>query len=96
MGSVSDVLGMMPGISNLKGLKMDERQLVWTEAIIDSMTLVERERPELINGSRRKRIAKGSGRTVQEVNQLLKQFSQMRLMMKKFSNVGKGKFPIGF
>jgi len=96
MGSVSQMMNLIPGASKLKGMEMDDRQLIWIEAIINSMTPTERERPELINGSRRKRIAKGSGRSVQEVNQLLKQFTQMRTMMKKFGKMGKGKFPIGF
>jgi len=95
MGSVSQMMSMIPGTSKLKGMEMDDRQLIWIEAIINSMTPTERDRPELINGSRRKRIAKGAGRSVQEVNQLLKQFSQMRTMMKKFGKMGKGKFPIG-
>ena len=95
MGSVSQMMSMIPGASKLKGLEMDDRQLIWIEAIINSMTPTERDKPELINGSRRKRIAKGAGRSVQEVNQLLKQFSQMRTMMKKFGKMGKGKFPIG-
>ena len=95
MGSVSQMMSMIPGASKLKGMETDDRQLIWIEAIINSMTPTERERPELINGSRRKRIAKGAGRSVQEVNQLLKQFSQMRTMMKKFGKMGKGKFPIG-
>ena len=95
MGSVSQMMSMIPGASKLKGMEMDDRQLIWIEAIINSMTPTERERPELINGSRRKRIAKGAGRSVQEVNQLLKQFSQMRTMMKKFGKMGKGKSPIG-
>ena len=95
MGSISQMMSMIPGASKLKGMEMDDQQLIWIEAIINSMTPTERERPELINGSRRKRIAKGAGRSVQEVNQLLKQFSQMRTMMKKFGKMGKGKFPIG-
>ena len=95
MGSISQMMSMIPGASKLKGMEMDDRQLIWIEAIINSMTPTERDRPELINGSRRKRIAKGAGRSVQEVNQLLKQFSQMRTMMKKFGKMGKGKFPIG-
>jgi signal recognition particle subunit SRP54 len=95
MGSISQMMSMIPGASKLKGMEMDDQQLIWIEAIINSMTPTERERPELINGSRRKRIAKGAGRSVQEVNQLLKQFSQMRIMMKKFGKTGKGKFPIG-
>ena len=95
MGSISEMMNMIPGASKLKGMEMNDRQLIWLEAIINSMTPTERERPELINGSRRKRIAKGAGRSVQDVNQLLKQFSQMRTMMKKFGKMGKGKFPIG-
>jgi signal recognition particle subunit SRP54 len=95
MGSISQMMSMIPGASKLKGMEMDDRQLIWIEAIINSMTPTERERPELINGSRRKRIAKGAGRSVQEVNQLLKQFSQMRTMMKNFGKMGKGKSPIG-
>jgi signal recognition particle subunit SRP54 len=95
MGSISQMMSMIPGASKLKGMEMNDRQLIWIEAIINSMTPAERERPELINGSRRKRIAKGAGRSVQDVNQLLKQFSQMRTMMKKFGKMGKGKFPIG-
>jgi len=95
MGSISQMMSMIPGASKLKGMEMDDRQLIWIEAIINSMTPTARERPELINGSRRKRIAKGAGRSVQEVNQLLKQFSQMRTMMKNFGKMGKGKSPIG-
>ena len=95
MGSISQMMSMIPGASKLKGMEMDDRQLIWIEAIINSMTPTEREQPELINGSRRKRIAKGAGRSVQEVNQLLKQFSQMKTMMKNFGKMGKGKSPIG-
>jgi len=74
----------------MKGLDLDDRQLSWTEAIISSMTATERKNPTIIDGSRRSRIAKGSGRTVQEVNQLLKQFAQMKKMMKQ---MGKMKLP---
>ena len=92
MGPMEQVLGMMPGMNRkaLKGLKIDDRQLTWTEAIINSMTPWERQNPHAINGSRRKRIALGSGRSVQQVNQLLKQFTQMKKMMK---NMGKMKIP---
>ncbi len=92
MGPMEQILGMMPGMSRkaLKGLKIDDRQLTWTEAIINSMTAWERQNPHEINGSRRKRIALGSGRSVQHVNQLLKQFAQMKKMMK---NMGKMKIP---
>ena len=79
------ILGMMPGVNRkmMKNFQVDDRQLIWTEAIINSMTPGERSNPHLINGSRRKRIAQGSGRTVQEINQLLKQFTQMQKMMKR-------------
>lgn len=92
MGSMSQLIGMMPGMNSkaLKNLNMDDRQVNWTEAIINSMTPEERRRPELINGSRRLRISKGSGRPVQEINALLNQFSQMKKMMKK---MGKMKLP---
>ena len=74
-------------------MNLDDRQLKWTDAIIKSMTPAERISPEIINGSRRKRIAEGSGRSVQEVNQLLKQFHQMQMMMKKIGKQGKINFP---
>jgi len=92
MGPMEQVLEMMPGMNRkaLKGLKIDDRQLTWTEAIINSMTPWERQNPIAINGSRRRRIALGSGRSVQQVNQLLKQFAQMKKMMK---NMGKMKIP---
>ncbi len=89
MGPLDQIMGMMPGMNRkmMKGLDLDDRQLVWTEAIISSMTLAERRDPAIINGSRRMRIARGSGRTVQEVNQLLKQFDQMKKMVKKMSKM---------
>jgi len=89
MGSVKDLLGMLPGMdaSMLKQANLDNRQLVHIEAIISSMTPRERRKPQLINGSRRSRIAKGSGRQVSEINRLLKQFAQMRKMMGKLSRV---------
>ncbi len=97
MGSLQQLVGMMPGVNRklLKGMDMDNRQLSWTEAIINSMTLAERRRPNIINGSRRKRIARGSGRTLQEVNQLLKQFAQMQKMMKQFGKMKSHKMPMG-
>ncbi|MEZ5299747.1 MAG: signal recognition particle protein [Verrucomicrobiales bacterium] len=83
LGPMESILGMIPGIGNkVKDLKVDDRQMGRTEAIILSMTPKERSRPEIINISRRKRIAKGSGTTVIQVNQLLKQFGQMRKMMR--------------
>ena len=95
MGPMNQVLGLMPGMNSkmMKNLKMDNRQVNWTEAIINSMTNYERKYPENINGSRRLRISKGSGRSVQEVNSLLKQFHQMKKMMKKVKNLDKLKLP---
>jgi signal recognition particle subunit SRP54 len=92
MGPLTNVLGMIPGFAGaqLKGMKVDERELDRVQAIILSMTPEERTRPELIKGSRRLRIARGSGTNVQQVNQLVKQFGQMRRMMKQ---VGRGKVP---
>jgi signal recognition particle subunit SRP54 len=92
MGPLTNVLGMIPGFAGaqLKGLKVDERELDRIQAIILSMTPEERTRPELIKGSRRLRIARGSGANVQQVNQLVKQFGQMRKVMKQ---VGRGKMP---
>ncbi len=92
MGNINEIMNMIPGIpGKMKNkVNMDERQIIWTEAIINSMTEKERKNPQIINGSRRSRIASGSGRSVQEVNQLLKQFTEMQKMMKKF---GKMKSP---
>jgi len=88
MGPLDQLIGMIPGANNaaMKGLKVDPKDLKHIEAIIYSMTPRERENPVLINGSRRLRIANGSGRTVQEVNRLLKQFEQMKKMIKQFNN----------
>ena len=100
MGNLDQLLSMIPGMSTgaLKGATVDEKQMERTEAIILSMTKKEREKPEIINGSRRRRIANGSGTTVEDVNKLLKQFDQMKKMMKQFSGGGKRKgFPgMGF
>ena len=95
MGSLSQIIGMMPGMNSkaLKQLNMDDRQVGWTEAIINSMTPGERQQPEIINGSRRLRISKGSGRSVQEINALLNQFSQMKKMMKKMGKMKNMKLP---
>jgi signal recognition particle subunit SRP54 len=84
MGPLEGLLGMLPGMPAraLKQAKVDPRRIRHTEAIILSMTPEERRRPEILNGSRRARIARGAGRPVQEVNQLLKQFQQMRQVMK--------------
>ena len=88
MGSLTDLLGMIPGMSQkaLSGVNIDERKLFQVEAIITSMTKAERTNPDIINSSRKKRIADGSGTKVQDVNILLKQFEQMRKMMKQLSN----------
>jgi signal recognition particle subunit SRP54 len=90
MGSIKDLLGMMPGVnqSALAGAEIDEKAMVHMEAIIQSMTREERRNPAILNGSRKRRIAAGSGRTIQEVNRLLKQFEEMRKMMKSFSGGG--------
>jgi len=93
MGSLKDILGMIPGVDQaaLAGANVDERALVHTEAIIQSMTKAERHNPAILNGSRKRRIAFGSGTTIQEVNRLLKQFEEMRKMMKGFTG-GSGLF----
>jgi signal recognition particle subunit SRP54 len=93
MGPLESVLGMIPGMGNLKALaenKPDERQLVRVEAIINSMTPSERADYRLIDGSRRKRIAKGSGTSVEEINRLLRQFQQMRKMLKSLGGMSGG------
>ncbi|MEO8633875.1 MAG: signal recognition particle protein [Gemmatimonadales bacterium] len=96
MGPLKNVLGMLPGVSPqmLAGANLDEKRIRHVEAIVLSMTLKERTDPDVINGSRRLRIAKGSGRTVQEVNQLLAQFKQMAKMMKSAGKPGV-KLPFG-
>jgi len=93
MGPLEQLMGMIPGLSRLKGLPdttAQERELKRVEAIIDSMTPGERQRPEILNGSRRKRIATGSGTSVPEVNRLLKQFTDMQKMMRQLMQAGKG------
>ena len=103
MGPLKDLLGMIPGMgANLQGAEIDEKSLVHVEAIIQSMTKKERLEPSILNGSRKRRIATGSGRTIQEVNRLLKQFEEMKKMMKgltgtmgkknKFGKMGKMPF----
>ena len=91
MGNLEQLMGMMPGVKPgaLKNAEIDEKQMGRIEAIILSMTKAERTKPEIINGSRRKRIAKGSGTSVEEVNRLLKQFDQMKKMMKQLTGMGK-------
>jgi signal recognition particle subunit SRP54 len=94
MGPLEELLKMLPGANRLKGLnnlQIDEKQISHVEAIIRSMTKAEKEHPEIINSSRKKRIAKGSGTSIQEVNRLLKQFDEMKKMMKQMTNMQKGK-----
>ena len=105
LGPLSSLMDMMPKVGMLKDLKdvkVDENEIGRVVAIIDSMTHRERDNHMIVNGSRRRRIAKGSGTTVQEVNQLLKQYAQARKMMKSLSGgflgrkFGKMKMPAGF
>jgi signal recognition particle subunit SRP54 len=99
MGSLESILGMIPGLSQkmkgMGGLDSDEKELVRVEAIINSMTPKERANAMIVNGSRRLRIARGSGTTVQEVNQLLKRYAQARKMMKQFAKMGEKGFARG-
>ena len=101
MGSFEEIAAMMPGMKPgaLKDAKIDEKAIGRTEAIIKSMTPAERQKPEILGASRKKRIAAGSGTTVEEVNKLLKQFDQITKMMKQFANpskMKKGKFRLPF
>ena len=91
LGSIEDILGMLPGMNSkqLAGASIDEKQMARIEAMILSMTLEERTHPEIINGSRRKRISQGSGTSVEDINKLLRQFDQMKKMMKQFSGMNK-------
>ena len=94
LGPLDEIMKMIPGMGKMKGmdkLNMSDKQIDHIKAIIQSMTLAERERPEILNVSRKKRIAKGSGRSLQEVNRLMKQFNDMKKMMKQFTGGGKGK-----
>ena len=102
MGPIKNILGMMPGMGNMKIDESDinEKALAHVEAIVCSMTPKERSNPALLNGSRRKRIAAGSGRSIQEVNRTMKQFEDMKKMMKQITEMGKpgkkrGKMPFG-
>lgn len=105
MGPLGDILGMLPGVDSkaLQNVDIDEKKMAHTEAIIQSMTKKERNDPSILNANRRKRIATGSGTTIQEVNQLLKQFEEMKKMMKMMTDMGKrgkkgglGKFKMPF
>jgi len=95
MGSLKSLLGMVPGLSSqMKNIDVDDKQLVKVESIIFSMTKSERKNPKILNGSRRMRIARGSGNSIQDVNRLIKQFSEMQKMMKMMSSsIGKKKLP---
>ena len=92
MGPLDQLIGMIPGAGKaMKGMQVDDNAFGQVEAIINSMTLEERRRPQVLNGSRRKRIARGSGTTIQDVNRLVKQFQQMQKMMKQMSRTKMGK-----
>ncbi|OPZ63721.1 MAG: Signal recognition particle protein [Firmicutes bacterium ADurb.Bin506] len=98
MGPLDQILGMIPGLGRskaLKDLKVDEKDIGRVEAIIRSMTPGERRNPSIIDGSRKRRIAVGSGTKVQDVNALLKQFEQTRKMLKQLGEVSKHKGPLG-
>lgn len=95
MGSIQELIGMIPGASKLKGLNVDEKAFVKIEAIINSMTPFERNKHNIVNSSRKRRIALGSGTTVNDVNKLLKQFAQMQKMMKKMSSGSGRGFDLG-
>jgi len=89
MGNIKDLVGMIPGMGKaMKGLDLDDASFKPIEAIIQSMTNQERENPDILNGSRRKRIANGSGTSIQEVNNLLKQVGDMRKMMRSMNKMG--------
>jgi signal recognition particle subunit SRP54 len=94
LGPLEEIKKMLPGVRLPADARVDEREMKRTEAIILSMTRLERERPNVIDGSRRRRIARGSGTTVQDVNRLLRQFEQAQQMMKRFGGA-RGKFPMG-
>ena len=94
MGPLKDLLGMIPGVSqqiNLDDVNIDPKAMAHIEAIIQSMTKEERNNPSILNGPRKKRIAEGSGRNIAEVNRLLKQFEEMKKMMKQMNALTKGK-----
>lgn len=93
MGPLDELLGMMPGMNKkgMKDLQVDEKQIGKVEAIVRSMTTKEKQEPSIINASRRRRIAKGSGTSIQDVNRLLKQFEDMKKMMKQMTNMTSGK-----
>jgi len=89
MGPLSGIVSMMPGMSHIRESDVDSRAIVRIQAVLDSMTAGERRRPQLLNGSRKRRISRGSGQSVQEINRLLKQFAQMKRMMKSVQAMAK-------
>ncbi len=93
MGPLKNIIGMIPGLNSAKldEVDVDDKAMAHVEAIILSMTPAERQNPDILNGSRKKRISMGCGRSIQEVNRLLKQFEEMKKMMKQFSDMSKGK-----
>ncbi|HOU46225.1 MAG TPA: signal recognition particle protein, partial [Chitinophagales bacterium] len=92
MGNIKDLLGMIPGVGKaVKDIDIDDNAFKKIEAIIFSMTQEERRNPDIINGKRRERLAKGSGNTIQDVNAFIKQFDQMKVMMKRMQSMGMGK-----
>ena len=93
MGGMKDLMKFIPSAKKFSKADIDDNKIKWITGIINSMTKLERLKPEIINGERRKRIARGCGRSLQEVNQLLKQFNQMKVMMKKMKKTGMNKFP---
>ncbi len=94
-GNLDSMMKFMPKMKKVSNLNIDDKKIIWIKAIIDSMTDIERKEPAIINGSRKKRISIGSGRPVYEINQLIKQFNQMKIMMKKMKSMGSMRFPFG-
>ena len=94
MGNIKDLMGMIPGVGKqIKDVDVDDKSFIGIEAIINSMTIQERRNPDLINPSRKQRIARGSGKDIQEVNQFIKQFDQMKGMMKMMNKMPMGRMP---
>ena len=91
LGNLEELMKMVPGMSGLKGVKPDEKELTRTIAIVDSMTALERRKPEILNASRRRRIAGGSGTRVEDINRLIKRYQEARKMLKSFSKMGMGR-----
>ena len=94
-GNLDSIMKYIPKMKKVSNLDINDKKIIWIKAIIDSMTENERKEPSIINGSRKKRISIGCGRPVYEINQLLKQFNQMKTMMKKMKIMGSLRFPFG-